>query len=163
MHRKALNVLPMFTPVLIKIPYFWSEQTLHIMATIATVLRKDKINKKGLAPIHFRITRHRKSRYISSSIYIDPKYWNSKKEIAKPSHPNSTQINNHLAKKFSDLQAEILNLETTTKAITTPKLKEKILGGTPTEFIPFAEKSLEPYLSNGQIGTYDKNRSICIY
>jgi len=130
------------------------------MATIATVLRKDKINKKGLAPIHFRITRHRKSRYISSSIYIEPKHWNKKKEIVKPSHPNSVQVNNHLSKKYSELQAEVLNLETTSKAITTPKLKEKILGANPKEFIPFAEKSLERYLSNGQIGTHDKNRSV---
>ena len=42
-----------------------------VWATIATILRKDKVNKKGLVLIHFRITRHRKSRYISSSIYIE--------------------------------------------------------------------------------------------
>ncbi|MCP3930651.1 MAG: hypothetical protein GY705_16295 [Bacteroidetes bacterium] len=35
------------------------------MATISVVLRKQKINKKGEAPIYLRIIKNRKTKYFS--------------------------------------------------------------------------------------------------
>lgn len=42
------------------------------MATLATILRIDKLNKKGEAPIYFRIIKHRKASYIFTNIRIAP-------------------------------------------------------------------------------------------
>jgi len=44
------------------------------MATVRVVLRKKK-NKEGLCPIAIRITRDRKSTFVSTGQYINEKYW----------------------------------------------------------------------------------------
>lgn len=130
------------------------------MATIATILRKDKLNKKGLAPIHFRIIKDRKTRYVSARFSIEPKYWNTKKEIVKPSHPESSYLNTHLSEELAKIQEDILKHEATSKELTVSKIKEKVLGKKPVAFIPFAMKALENYKIAGQVGTYDKSKSI---
>jgi hypothetical protein len=50
------------------------------MASISIVFRKDKINKKGEAPIHFRIIKDRKVSYIASTISIPEDSWDSAKK-----------------------------------------------------------------------------------
>jgi len=43
------------------------------MATLVKILRLDKVNKKGEAPIYFRIIKNRKVRYIASGVRLEPK------------------------------------------------------------------------------------------
>ena len=130
------------------------------MATIATILRKDKINKKGKAPIHFRIIKNRKTRYISSSVFVEPKYWDERKEKLKPNHPNSRRLNSFLSNKFTELQDQVFEHETIEKSLTTAKLKDKIMGKQPTDFWKFADDVLQSYWSSGKIGTHDRSKSI---
>jgi len=40
------------------------------MASVQTVFRKDKINTKGEAPIHFSIIKNRKVTYVTSGIMM---------------------------------------------------------------------------------------------
>jgi integrase/recombinase XerD len=55
------------------------------MATVAIVLRKDKVNKKGDAPIYFRIIKNRKVSYVNSHIKVPVEYWNPNTLSIKPS------------------------------------------------------------------------------
>lgn len=62
-------------------------------------LRKDKERANGECPIYLRITQNRKSRYVSSGIYILPKHWNEEKEVIRKTHKNSDSLNSILERE----------------------------------------------------------------
>jgi len=130
------------------------------MASVSVVFRKDKINKKGLAPIHFRIIKDRKVSYIASTILIPEDSWDADKQKIKGKHQNSARLNSLLTNKFAELQDNVYEYETTHKSTTTSQLKESIYGKKPLFFFVFAEKANETFLKDGKIGTYDKNKAI---
>lgn len=130
------------------------------MASVSIVYRKDKLNKKGEAPIHFRIIKDRKISYISSGIMLKDDLWDYKNNRIKSKHPNSKRFNSFLSNKFTELQDQIFEHDTFTKSLTSRQLRDKLYGKKPTYFFEFAEKATEKYLADGKIGTYDKNRSI---
>lgn len=130
------------------------------MASVKIVFRKDKLNKDGKAPIHFRMIKHRRTRYISSGIMLEKRYWSKLKNAVKPSHPNSNRFNSFLANKLTELQDQVFEFETKEKSLNTAALKNKIMGKDPVDFFAFAEEILAEYLRGGQIGTHDKNKSV---
>ena len=130
------------------------------MPSVSIIYRKDKLNKKGEAPIHFRIIKDRKISYIASSIILPEGSWDFKNKKIKSKHPNSPRLNSFLANKFTELQDQVFEHETLTKSSTTKQLKEKIYGKKPTDFFVFADEACENYLQENKIGTYDKNKSI---
>ena len=130
------------------------------MASVAIVFRKDKLNKKNQAPIHFRIIKHRRVRYISSGIILGAKYWDAKRNRIKIRYPNSNRLNSFLSNKFNELQDQVFEYETKQKGLTTHQLKNQILGRKPTLLFPFTEEILQDYKQKDQIGTYDKNKSV---
>ncbi len=130
------------------------------MLSVAIVFRKDKMNKKGEAPIHFRIIKDRKVRYISSGIMLPEDHWDIKNNKIKSKHQNSARLNSFLSNKFAELQDQAFEHETIQKSLTSKQLRDKIYGKKPTDFFAFAEESVQSYLNNGKVGTYDKNVSI---
>lgn len=133
---------------------------IYIMATVSIVFRKEKKNKKGKAPIHFRIIKDRKVRYISSGITIPIDQWDEKNDKVKSSNRNSGRLNSYIANKFAEIQDAVLGYETTTKDITSKELRDSVFGKRPVNFFPFAGEVLEKYKIDGKIGTYHKNLSI---
>lgn len=129
------------------------------MASITVVFRKDKINKKGEAPIHFRIIKNRKTNYISSTITVSENHWDFDKNKIKGKHPNSARFNSFLSNKFTELQDRVYEHETVSKSTTTRQLKEKIYGKKPTDFFAFAEAALDNYKADGKISTHVTNSS----
>ena len=130
------------------------------MPSISIIYRKDKVNKKGESPIHFRIIKDRKISYISSGIKLTEEFWDSSKNKIKGKHINSARLNSFITNKFAELQDQVYEHETVLKSTTTRKLKEKIYGKKPLDFFPFAEAKNKPFLQDGKIGTYDKNKAI---
>ncbi len=59
-------------------------------------LYKSKVNSKGFAPIFLRITINKQRTEIATGQYIQPKYWNSKKGVVKPTCSVSAEINKAL-------------------------------------------------------------------
>ena len=129
------------------------------MASISIVFRKDKINKKGEAPIHFRIIKDRKVSYIASTILIPEDSWDSAKNKIKPKHQNSARLNSMLTNKFAELQDSVYEYETNNKSSTTKQLKENIFGKKPEDFFSFADEALAKYKSEGKISTYITHNS----
>ena len=48
------------------------------MASVSVVFRKEKLNKKGEAPIHLRIIKDRKINFITTGIMLPKKFWDEK-------------------------------------------------------------------------------------
>lgn len=130
------------------------------MSSIAIVYRKDKLNKKGEAPIHFRIIKDRKISYIASGIMLPEESWDFAKNKIKSKHTNNARLNSFLTNKFAELQDQVYEHETVSKSITSRGLRNQVFGKKPVDFFVFAEAANQPFLSDGKIGTYDKNKAI---
>ncbi len=130
------------------------------MATVTIVLRKDKINKKGEAPIHFRIIKNRKPSYIASGIMLLPSHWDEKKNRVKSNHKNSARLNSYITNKFTEIQDTVFEHETISKSLTSRNLRDKVFGKKPSDFFAFANEVIAKYRQEGKIGTFQKNQSI---
>lgn len=130
------------------------------MATISIVHRIDKTNKKGLAPIHFRIIQNRKVSYIASGFMLAQNEWDSKNNKVTAKNKNSKRLTSFITNKFLELQKGILDQETLHKNLTPKKLKEKIMGLNPVNIFQFADEIIQRYNNNGSISTRDKTRTI---
>jgi len=130
------------------------------MASVTIVFRKEKINTKGDAPIHFRIIKNRKASYIASGIMIPPLQWDEKKNKVKSTFRSSSRLNSYLSNKFTEIQDTVLQHETLSRALTSKHLKEKVFGKRPSDFFAFADDIVKQYWKEGRIGTYDKNKSV---
>ncbi len=65
-------------------------------ATVKLVLRKHKRKADGTAPVWLRITANRKSRYLSTGIYLEPRHWNETKQRVRAAHPIAPALNARL-------------------------------------------------------------------
>ena len=126
------------------------------MASLATILRLDKTNKKGESPVYFRIIKHRKVNCIDSGIKLEEKYWDKRREKIKPNHPNSKRLNSYLSNKYIEMQDKVFEYATEQKDFTTAKLKDAVIGKSPTSFWDFTETARKKYLAEDKIGTYDR-------
>ncbi len=151
---------PLFTPILIYFVPCSIIQNPLFMASTAIVYRKDKLNKKGEAPVHLRIIKDRKISYIATGIMLPENEWDVKFNRVKKNNPNSARLNSFLANKFTELQDNVYEHQTVSKSLTTKKLKENIYGKTPTNFFDFGKRVLEGYEKQNMIGTHDKAQSI---
>ena len=132
------------------------------LGTTTIVLRKDKINSKDEAPIHFRIVRNRRSSYISSGIKIPVKYWDEKNRRIKPGFQNSTRFNNQLANKFKEVQGAMLTQETENKYISVKGIVKSINGTNCPSFFELGDMILNRSKADGKIATYDLRHSILV-
>lgn len=62
-------------------------------------LRKDKARENGECPVYLRITENRKSKYVSTGVYLKPKYWNPEKEKVRKNHRSKDSLQSKLDKK----------------------------------------------------------------
>lgn len=76
--------------------------------TVKAVLRPDKARADGTAPLWIRITANRKSRYLATGIYLDPKHWNKTKARVRKSHPLAPALNARLEEHVLDARTEAL-------------------------------------------------------
>jgi len=80
--------------------------------TVKAVLRESKKRKDGTAPVWVRVTANRQSRYMSTDIYVKPKYWNSNKQKIRTSHDIAPALNDELQSLLNDARSEALDADT---------------------------------------------------
>ena len=122
------------------------------MATIKVLLRTNKLNEKGLAPLYLRIIKDRKAKFISLAIYLKPSEWNEEAGKVRKSHPNSTRLNAMIAQRVADAEGVAVELETNTKTISSQKIKHKIIGSAPVDYFMFADKKIKSLENEGKVG-----------
>lgn len=135
------------------------------MATVQAVLRKKK-NAQNLYPITIRITKDRKSSFISIGQYIDEKLWDVKNRRVKKSHPNASRINHLILKKLAHANNKLLDSEIKEDAISASQVRENVTGKNKKDFFEIAQLHLEnlkyaekypQYLTQkGRIGKFKK-------
>ena len=95
------------------------------MATIKTVLDKRRIKEDGTYPLGVRITHQTKSTFLALQISLPLKYWDTKKQCVKSSHPNAKLLNLNISKKLIEIQEVILKLEQKSIPYTAQKIKKE--------------------------------------
>jgi integrase len=105
--------------------------------TVKLLLRESKARADGKAPVWLRVTANRKSRYLSSGVYVDPGKWNEGRAEVRKSHPLASSLNARLT-DFR-LEAERIALEVDTAQAVKARLDGS--GGTFTAYLEsFVEK-----------------------
>jgi integrase/recombinase XerD len=130
------------------------------MATIKILLRTDKKNKSNEAPLWIRITKNRKSRYVSLGKSIKIEDWDEQNNTVRKSHPNSVRLNKFIARKVADAHDTALDLETEDKYVRPIKIKEDILGISALDFFAYAKRYSAELESKGSYGTLGKADSV---
>lgn len=100
------------------------------MATSRIVLKRNKRKSNSEIPLYLRITKNRKAKFISLGYSILENDWDEKKDKVKRSNPNYARLNHFLSKKTAEAESISLELETTSKEISTAQIKKRILGQT---------------------------------
>ena len=126
------------------------------MASITLLLKDNKENEKGEKPIYLRIIKGRKAKFISLGYKVHPDLWDESKQRVKKGYTNSGRVNAFLAKKVSDAEGIAVTMETNKKFVSSKKIKEGILGGTPESIIKFIERYRDDLQEKGKMGTHDK-------
>jgi len=83
--------------------------------TVKLILRTSKVRKDGTSPVYLRITANRKSRFVSTKVYVEPKYWNERKEQVRATHELAATFNHALKTFKTDAIKEALASKTATE------------------------------------------------
>lgn len=78
---------------------------------ILFLLQKARINKQNKCPIRCRLTYNYKRREFATGQFINPTYWNSKKQFAEPSNDENTNVNRQLSLIKSKINRAFLLLQ----------------------------------------------------
>ncbi|GGG18172.1 site-specific integrase [Pontibacter amylolyticus] len=131
------------------------------MATVKLIFKIEKVDSAGEVPLYLRITKDRKSRYVSLGVKINPdKHWNEKDRKVKKSHPNSQRLNNFIAQKIAEAEGLALSLETSAKPASSKSIKDTLKGAASTSFLKYADTYIDTIEKKGKISTATKARAI---
>jgi len=129
------------------------------MVTIKIVLRKQKINKAGLAPLWLRVTKNRKTKFVSLSLRIEPKYWDEGKQLVKKSHTNSTRFNSLIKVKLAEAHAAFVDLELEHPIVRTDDILKRVGTKRSPDFFKYAFKYAQCYRDKGKERTFKRFRT----
>lgn len=123
-------------------------------------LRKDKKRDNGQCPVYLRITQNRKSRYVSTGVYLPEKNWNPEKEEVRKNHRNHKSLNSILQAeqaKAETIQAELSGHGKDSAKAIQKRLKQRQTG----DFFDLADQYLEEVKTANSYYTY-KNAKVAI-
>lgn len=107
--------------------------------------RKNELNNDGKALIQLRAYQNGISRFMTTGIYIEPKYWSNKKQFIKASYHNHSYLNTQLA-SFSN-QIEQFEMDTALREgiCSVDRLREALVARTENEksFVDFCQNHLD--------------------
>jgi integrase/recombinase XerD len=130
------------------------------MSSIKIILKKDKVNKKGEAPLYLRIIKDRKAKFVSLGIKINPKDWNPELSRVRKSYPNSQRMNNYIAHKIAEAEGVALEMETNSKFVSPKSIKQNIMGISSVSFLRYFERYIESLFKNGKFSTHTKVKNV---
>lgn len=127
------------------------------MSSIKIVLRQ-KPAPDGTLPLCLRITKDRKSSFVSLGYYLKESDWDKASQRVKKSHPNSTRLNNFLIKKLSEATDSALEVESKKNHVSAKAVRNKIKPDTAATFFPQAQNFLDNLKAAGKYNQYTSDK-----
>jgi site-specific recombinase XerD len=128
------------------------------MASTKIILKLDKIDQTGHAPLYLRVIKDRKTKFISLGIKLKENEWDAEKQRVKKIHKNSTRLNASIANKIAETEGHIADLERTVKHFSANTLKDTIQGKNIPNFFEYATNLFNNRKGSVSFNTY-KNYS----
>lgn len=124
------------------------------------VCRDDKKNDQGLSPIYVRISHARKSKYLSTKIYVNSKLnWDQTNQKVKRGHPDATRTNAYIKKlehEVYDVALKVNSGELAWQDVhLSPKSKPAEL-----DFFAFGTEMVEQMDAQNQIRTSKRYKTV---
>lgn len=128
------------------------------MATIQAVILRKK-NSSGHFPISIRITRNRRSTFLSTGKYIEERLWDKQNRRVRKSHPNATMLNRFIQKKLSEAHEKLLDIEAKSEYIPLSDVRKKIKNSANNNFFDTASQYLTYLKEKDKFHQYDTEKS----
>jgi len=128
------------------------------MPSLKIVLRK-KSAPDGTFPLCLRITKDRRSSYISTGYYIRESDWDNKNQCVKKSHPNAARLNAFLLQKLSEATNDTLELESKKTHVSARAVRQKIKPQVGAMFFEQAQDFLDDLKKAGKYNQYTPCKS----
>ena len=103
-----------------------TKSNVSMSVTIKATLYTKKKRSDGEIPIYIRITKDRKSTYISTGLYVKDNDWNKKERQVRKTHRQYALYNRKIADKLNELESSYLEIDTKKKEVDPQKLKQVI-------------------------------------
>jgi len=129
------------------------------MASIKLILRQNKLDKAGEAPIYIRVIKDRKTKFISLGLKLNPNEWDEGKQKVKKNHKSSTRLNAFLSQKIADAEGEVADLERKNISTSAKRLKEAIKGKPSIDFFDYSYKLCERIKGTVSHSTYNNYKT----
>ncbi|AUC86660.1 recombinase [Polaribacter sp. ALD11] len=129
------------------------------MSSIKLILKKNKIDKSGEAPLYIRLIKDRKTKFISLSLKLNPNEWDEDKQKVKKNHSNSSRLNAFISQKVADAKGDVADLERKNKSASARKLKEAIKGKPLTNFFEYSYNRCEKQKDTLALSTYNNYKN----
>lgn len=132
------------------------------MATVKAVIREDKINAKNEAPIYLRITKNRKTTFVSLQISVPPPYWDKDRECIKKNNKirGYVRLNNFIDNERVKMKNQLVEAEQSDRTISSKKIKEIIKGKEEPDFFAFAERYQKSIESSESVRLYNQCKAV---
>ena len=128
-----------------------------IMPTFRLVLFEHKARRNGECPIYLRITEDRKPKYISTGIAIDPKHWNSDKQLVRKSNRSYETYNLHLDNIVREAKETWISMKNEKgEAVTAAMIKDELAGRNAEDFFIFIDGIIDDLEKRGNYLTSTK-------
>ena len=132
------------------------------MATVKAVIREDKINSKNEAPIYLRVTKNRKTTFVSLQISVQPEYWDKDKECIKKNNKikGYVRLNNFIGNERVKMMNKLLEFEIVDSSLSSKKIKEIIKGEEQIDFFIYADKYLKSIENTDSVRLYTQCKTV---
>lgn len=126
-------------------------------ATIKLVLRKSKKRRDGTIPIYLRITKNRKSRYLTTGVHVKASDWNERTERIRRSHPQHALFNDELERFLAEARKAAIDLRADgRKSSTATAIKHKLEGESHSDLFGFSANYAEEQRLKGRYWEWRK-------
>ena len=129
------------------------------MASIRVILKEDKINVEGEAPLYLRIIKDRKSKFITLGFKIKPEHWDKEKQEVKKANPNSARLNRLILAEKAKAMDIVLDVVNDNRALPS-NLKKAMKGEGGNNFIEYANNYIQKMQTSSTHGTYKRYKSV---
>lgn len=130
------------------------ETTLHF------ILREDKKDKHGKAPVFLRITRERKTSYRTMGLKVYVSEWDKVRGRVNRSHANSVRFNQLLEERRSEAEALLLQAYKEDQNLSSLGLKEQLLQNTDVSFHQLCREKIAYFTQREQFGTASRYKVV---
>ena len=98
---------------------------------ILFLVRKTKLNRKGMCPIRCRVTYNKERCHFATGQYITPSNWKSKQQYVEPPEPDAELINTQLSLIKTKLSQAFLFLQVKGSDFTVDDMYKQYKGEAP--------------------------------